>query len=290
MLNYRFSVLSGLLAGTILLTGCAGVIPPGDAPEPAHSEPTAVPAPAAMPPPDAVDNSHDPLEGFNRAMYTFNDKLDIYVLKPVAKGYRAVLPTPVRKSVSNFFSNLHEPVVILNNLLQGKLLQAVSDMGRLLTNSTIGIAGLFDAATPLGMDRHNEDFGQTLGVWGVGEGPYLVLPFFGPSNIRDGAGLIADWVAYPPNHMEETSTRDKLLLVDVIDRRAHLLDASDILEQAGGKDPYVFVREAFRQRRKHLIYDGNPPVEAPDPMLFEDDGPAPANKNKKPGPAAPQSR
>ena len=221
------------------------------------------------------DNSHDPLEGFNRAMYTFNDKLDKYALKPLAKGYRAITPTPVRKSVSNFFSNLHEPMVMLNNLLQGKPGQAASDLGRLLINSTVGIAGLFDVSTKIGLPKHNEDFGQTLAVWGVGDGPYLVLPFFGPSNLRDGVSLPVDWETYPPNHMEERSTRDKLLLVEIIDKRAQLLDASDILEQAAGRDPYVFVREASRQRRLNQIYDGNPPQAEPPPGLFEDDAPPP---------------
>ena len=233
------------------------------------------------------DNARDPLEGFNRAVYTFNDKFDRYLLKPVAKGYRTITPTPVRKGISNFFSNLHDPAIMLNNLLQGKPRQAASDLGRVLVNSTIGIAGLFDVAARMGMEKHNEDFGQTLAVWGVGEGPYLVLPFFGPSNVRDGASLPVDWETYPPNHMEEQSTRNKLLVVEVVDRRAQLLDASDILEQAGGQDPYVFVREASRQRRRSLVYDGNPPQAEPPAFLFEEDEPA----TKKPSPpGAPQSR
>ena len=228
------------------------------------------------------DNNRDPLEDFNRVMYTFNDKLDVYLLKPVAKGYRAVVPTPVSKSISNFFSNLHDPMVMLNNFLQGKPGQAASDLGRFLTNSTVGIFGLFDVATKIGLPKHSEDFGQTMAVWGVGDGPYLVLPFFGSSNLRDGPSLIVDWETYPPNHMEEHSTSDKLFLVEVVDRRAQLLDASDILEQAAGQDPYVFVREAYRQRRRSQVYDGNPPQEAPDPSLFEEDTPAPKAPSKKP--------
>ena len=234
------------------------------------------------------DTSHDPLEGFNRAMYTFNDKFDRYLLKPVAKGYRAITPKPVSKSISNFFGNLHAPGIMLNNLLQGKPGQAASDLGRFLVNSTVGIAGLFDVATKWGMQKHNEDFGQTLAVWGVGDGPYLVLPFFGPSNLRDGPSLIVDWETYPPNHMEEHSTSDKLYVVEVIDKRAQLLDASDILEQAAGRDPYVFVREASRQSRRNQIYDGNPPQAAPPPGLFEDDTPAPPAP--RPGNGASQSR
>jgi phospholipid-binding lipoprotein MlaA len=221
------------------------------------------------------DNARDPLEGFNRAMYTFNDKFDRYLLKPVARGYRAITPKPVRRSISNFFSNLHDPGIMLNNLLQGKPKQAVSDLGRVFVNSTIGIAGLFDVASKMGMEKHNEDFGQTLGKWGVGEGPYLVLPFLGPSNVRDGAALPVDWETYPPNHMEEQSTRNKLLVVEVVDKRAQYLEAGDILEQAAGQDPYIFVREAYRQRRVNQIHDGNPPQAAPPPGLFEDDEPAP---------------
>ncbi len=228
------------------------------------------------------DNAHDPLEGFNRAMYTFNDKLDKYVLKPVAKGYRVVAPAPVRKSVANFFSNLHDPVVMLNNLLQGKPEEAASDLSRFIFNSTIGIFGLFDVSSKFGLPKHNEDFGQTLAVWGVGDGPYLVLPFFGPSNMRDAPALAVDWEAYPLTHEKDSGTRDKLLLLEVIDKRSQLLDASDILEQAAGQDPYIFVREAYRQQRRNLIYDGNPPEQAPPPSLFEDDSPAPQAPVKPP--------
>ncbi|MDH5511791.1 MAG: VacJ family lipoprotein [Gammaproteobacteria bacterium] len=236
------------------------------------------------------NNNNDPLEGFNRAMYKFNEKADQYVLKPVAKGYRAITPKPVSKSISNFFSNLYDPANMLYNFFQGKPKAGLSDLGRFVFNTTFGIAGLFDVATPMGFQKHDEDFGQTLAVWGVGEGPYLVLPFFGPSNIRDGASLPVDWYTYPPNHMEEQSTRAKMFVVEVVDRRAQLLDASDILEQAGGQDPYAFVRAAFRQRRLSQIYDGNPPQPPPPPGLFEDDEPAP-NSPDKPAPGtAPQSR
>lgn len=236
------------------------------------------------------DKARDPLEGFNRAMYIFNDKFDRYLLKPVAKGYRAITPKPVRRSISNFFSNLHDPANMLNNLLQGKPKQAVSDLGRVFVNSTIGIAGLFDVAAKMGMEKHNEDFGQTLGKWGVGEGPYLVLPFFGPSNLRDGPALVVDWETYPPNHMEEQSTRNKLLVVETVDKRAQYLDAGDILEQAAGQDPYIFVREAYRQRRVNQIYDGNPPPAAPPPGLFEEDEPAPKSPAKPAPGDATQSR
>jgi phospholipid-binding lipoprotein MlaA len=255
-----------LLAGLCLvgLSACGTIQQrPGEETPPAQAEE------------EAQDNARDPLEGFNRAMYTFNDKFDRYLLKPVAKGYRAITPKPVRKGISNFFSNLHDPGVMLNNLLQGKPKQAVSDLGRVFVNSTIGIAGLFDVASKMGMEKHNEDFGQTLGKWGVGEGPYLVLPFLGPSNVRDGAALPVDWETYPPNHMEEQSTRNKMLVVEVVDKRAQYLEAGDILDQAAGQDPYIFVREAYRQRRINQIHDGNPPQAAPPPGLFEEDEPAP---------------
>lgn len=257
-----------LLAMLLLLAGCATTGQrAGDAGPPSAADQSA--------------ESNDPLEPFNRAMYTFNDKLDRYVLKPVAKGYRAVVPSPARTGVSNFFSNLHEPVVMVNDVLQGKLKHAASDLGRFLTNTTIGLFGLFDVATHFGLEHHDEDFGQTLGTWGVKSGPYLVLPFFGPSNFRDGVGLYADYELYPPSHMEEQSTAWKLYALQVIDTRARLLSAGEILEQAAGPDPYVFVREAYRQRRKNLIRDGAAvPAPAPlDPSIFEDEERLPQDKH-----------
>lgn len=227
----------------------------------------------AAAPADPVDEARDPFEGFNRAMYSFNEKFDTYLLKPVAKGYRAVVPTPARQGVSNFFSNLREPMVMLNDALQGKFKYAASDLGRFLTNSTLGVLGIFDVASRMGLEKRNEDFGQTLAVWGVGEGPYLVLPFLGPSGVRDGVGWVGDYYAYPPTHMEETSTSWKLFALDTVDTRTRYLDAGDILYEAAGDDPYVFVREAYRQRRRHLIYDGAPPATV-DPSIFEEDPPA----------------
>lgn len=238
---------------------------------------------------DQTADNDDPLESFNRAMFTFNDKLDRYFLKPVAKGYRAVVPSPARTGISNFFSNLHEPGVMVNDVLQGKFGHAASDLGRFLVNTTIGIYGLFDVATHFGLERHNEDFGQTLGKWGVGSGPYLVLPFFGPSNFRDAPSLYVDYELYPPSHMEEQSTASKLYGVEVISTRAQLLEAGDILEQAAGQDPYVFVREAYRQRRRSLIQDGGEAKPAPlDPSIFEEEAPAP--EPAEPGSPAPASR
>jgi len=223
--------------------------------------------------PADVDTTNDPLEPFNRAMYKFNEKLDTYLLKPVAKGYRTVTPVPVRQGVSNFFSNLREPIAFLNSALQGKFGDAASDLGRFVTNTTVGIFGVFDVATRVGLEKHTRDFGQTLGVWGMGEGPFLVLPFFGPSNIRDGVGLVGDYAAYPPTYEEETSTTWKLFALEVVDTRTRYLEAGDILEQAGGTDPYVFVREAYRQRRRNLIRGDAAPAPV-DPSIFEEDPPA----------------
>jgi phospholipid-binding lipoprotein MlaA len=238
---------------------------------------------------DQAADSDDPLEPFNRAMFNFNDKLDRYFLKPVAKGYRAVVPSPARTGISNFFSNLHEPGVMVNDVLQGKFKHAASDLGRFLVNTTIGIYGLFDVATHFGLEQHNEDFGQTLGKWGVGSGPYLVLPFFGSSDFRDAPSLYVDYELYPPSHMEEQSTASKLYGVEIISTRAQLLEAGDILEQAAGQDPYIFVREAYRQRRRNLIQDGVQTEPAPlDPSIFEDEAPTP--KPTEPGPPPPASR
>jgi phospholipid-binding lipoprotein MlaA len=273
-----------LLVLTAWLGACASL--PPDAPEPATpaSDATA-PESVAQAPADEKPKAtaaasedigaSDPLEGFNRAMYAFNDKLDVYVLKPVARTYREWVPDPVRKGVSNFISNLGEPIVIVNDLLQGKFQQALSDFGRFVTNTTMGLFGIFDPSTHVGLAKHNEDFGQTLGVWGVGEGPYIVWPLIGPSTFRDTGGDVADWYAYPPNYLDDKGDRNALYGVKVVDKREKLLDATDIIEQAAKEDPYVFVREAYRQRRKSLVYDGNPPREVPE-GLFEDDGPPPA--------------
>ncbi len=271
--------VSFLLAGLLALSAC------GTLPQQQQEEEAVPAAEPAAPPPSASGATRDPLEGFNRAMFRFNEKFDEYLLKPLAKGYRAVLPGFARQGIANFFSNLRDPVVAVNNVLQGKFKQAGSDLLRFAINSTLGLAGLFDPATAMGLEKHDEDFGQTLAVWGVGEGPYLVLPIFGPSTLRDGIGLAADYYLYPPTHMEETSTRDKLSATNLVSRRAQLLEASDILEQAGGEDPYVFVREFYRQRRRNQIYDGAPPMEAPSFLFDETPSPPPRAPAAAPGAA-----
>lgn len=201
---------------------------------------------------DDSEITYDPFEGFNRAIFTFNDTMDHYVLKPVAQGYDAALPKPVKTGVSNFFNNLGEPLVIINDLLQGKLIQGLSDTGRFLINSTLGIYGLFDVAKYMHLPAHNEDFGQTLGLWGVGEGPYLVLPFLGPSNIRDGVGSAAAFYTSPISQIDETNTENKLRAVKAVDTRYNLLGTLDSLEE-GALDPYAFMRDSFTQNRRHKI-------------------------------------
>lgn len=255
--------IAALVLIVTLLSGCATTR--SEVPEDGR-------APAAV----ESTSANDPLEPVNRAIYTFNEKFDRYIFKPVATGYRAVLPQPVRKGITNFFGNLREPAVMVNNVLQGKFKNAASDLGRFVTNSTLGVLGVFDVATHFGLERNNEDLGQTLAVWGIGDGPFLVLPFLGPSNLRDGIGIYGDQQLYPPIYMEEQSTAWKLYGLEAVDARARLLDAGDILEQATvGQDPYVFVREAYRQRRRSLIKDGEAATPSQlDPSIFEEDAPA----------------
>jgi phospholipid-binding lipoprotein MlaA len=209
-------------------------------------------------------NSDDPLERYNRAMFNFNDGLDQAIIKPVASGYKAVMPGFARTGVSNFFANLGDLWIGINNILQGKLGAGASDFGRFAMNTTVGILGLFDVASNAGLEKHNEDFGQTLGRWGVGSGAYVVLPFLGPSNVRDGFSLLAvDWHGDPLWYVGNVATRNELYGVRLVDTRANLLDASRLLEEAA-LDRYSYVRGAFLQRRRSLIYDGDPPRE-PDP-------------------------
>jgi len=202
----------------------------------------------------------DPLEPLNRAVYGFNDVVDRSVVRPLARGYNAVTPAPVNRGVTNFFNNLDDVRSALNNLLQFKVGRAFSTVGRVVVNSTVGVLGFIDVASNMDLPRYEEDFGQTLGVWGLGSGPYIVLPFLGPSNGRDSVGLVVDWFTDPILLVEDDAVRWGLRGLDVVDTRADLLNASRVLEQAA-LDPYAFVRDAFLQRREDQIYDGNPPFE-----------------------------
>ncbi|MEK6593813.1 MAG: VacJ family lipoprotein [Pseudomonadota bacterium] len=211
----------------------------------------------------STGNPRDPIEPFNRGVYQFNDALDKALLKPAAEAYRGVLPQFVRTGVSNFFSNINDVIVALNNLLQGKLIDAVSDVGRIVVNSTAGLLGVLDVATELGLEKHDEDFGQTLGYWGMGDGPYLVLPLLGPKNLRDTVGLIVDYKTDPITYIDPTRDRNIVQGVRIINRRSELLETSKILE-AAALDPYEFVRDAYLQRRRNLVHDGSPPPEKDD--------------------------
>ena len=211
----------------------------------------------------------DPWEGMNRKVQAFNDTADRFVLKPVAKGYRAVTPKPVRRSVGNFFSNLLTPVVALNQLLQGKPRESGSDAMRFLVNTTLGVGGLFDVSSKVGLVQHEEDFDQTYARWGVGSGPYLVLPFLGPSTVRGGVGTATGFFTNPLRYVDDRSVGVTLGALYLIDGRAQLLD----VEQLVGGDRYTFIRDAYLQRREFLINDGAVPEEDPflDDSEFEDD-------------------
>lgn len=195
----------------------------------------------------------DPLEGFNRTMFGFNDGVDTYFLKPVAKGYRYITPNFVEIGVSNFFSNILEIRSLLNSGLQAKGKKTLTHTGRFLVNSTLGVFGLIDVAQHMGMKKlDGEDFGQTLGVWGVGSGPYVVWPFFGPSTLRDTVGLPVDIYSDPNTYLGHVRTRNSFTAGKLIDTRVSLLDAEELLSG----DRYVFIRDAYLQRREFLINDG----------------------------------
>ncbi|MGH8491535.1 MAG: MlaA family lipoprotein [Moraxellaceae bacterium] len=214
----------------------------------------------------------DPWEKFNRGTYRFNDVADRYVLKPVAKGYKAITPNVVRTGITNFFINLRSPLVVMNDLLQGKVKQAGSDTARFVVNSTVGIVGLFDVGARINLPLHDEDFGQTLGVWGVPSGPFLVIPFMGPSSIRDGVGIGVDAVANPRRRLLVDEVDWILFGVDMVNSRASLLDLEDIIQG----DRYLFIRDLYLQRREYSIRDGQ--IED-DPFLddsYEDESEAPA--------------
>jgi phospholipid-binding lipoprotein MlaA len=219
---------------------------------------------AALPP-----GQHDPRDRFertNRAVYKFNDALDRHVAKPLAKSYVKITPRPVRTGVSNFFQNLSYPTVIVNDLLQGKLKSFGGDTARLVVNTTIGIGGLFDPATKMGLPAGDEDFGQTLGKWGVPPGPYVVLPIFGPSDVRDTFGFVADQFTDPKFYVNNIYWSVGLSGGTLLDLRAELLSTDDVLARAF--DPYVFVRNAYLQRREFQVKDGRPSEEV---EIFEDE-------------------
>lgn len=252
-----------LLVAGLFLAGCA-TLPPNSKPEP-----------------------RDPWERFNRATFKFNDKLDRALLRPTARAYVKVTPRFVRTGVSNFFENLETVTTLVNDALQGKMGAAGHDTARFLLNSTLGLGGLFDPATAAGIDKNDEDFGQTLGKWGVHSGPYLMMPLMGPTTVRDGLARIPDTFTDPSHYLEDDSTRYTITAVEIVDLRAGLLDLDAQLEQSF--DRYAFVRNAWMQRREFKVRDGNVEEEFLDEEAMLNEAPEPAAESADPAPEAPPS-
>ena len=237
--KHQLILLLVLLFGTGLLNGCATTSADGE---------------------DSQYVEYDPLEPMNRKIHAFNMGLDKAVLKPLAKGYKKIVPSPVRRGITNFFSNLTTPRSALNNFLQGKPKRGFNELGRFLFNSTLGLGGLFDIASRGGMERYDENFAQTLSKWGVPDGPYIVLPFWGPNMLSDAFALPVDYYSDVWTHYDNTSVRDKVWGVRAIDLRYRLLPLDSEIEDSA--DPYVKMRYAYRENRKFRIYDGDPPPDA----------------------------
>ncbi len=231
----RTNVTCGLALATLLIGGCATHKPEGG----------------------YSGAESDPWEATNRSIYAFNNVVDKATLRPLARGYRAVTPRFARVGISNFFSNLAYPGVALNALLQGKVKQSGRDLLRFGMNTTLGLGGLVDIASDAGLTANEEDFGQTLAVWGVPAGPYVQLPFLGPSTLRDAPAQFVDVFTDGQTYVDESSVRDKLRILSLVDTRYRLLSAEALLDDA--YDPYLTLREAWLQRREYVIYDGEPP-------------------------------
>ena len=210
-----------------------------------------------------AQNANDPLEGWNRAVFGFNEGLDAAVLKPVATGYKATVPELVRGGVSNVFGNIADGWSAINQLLQGKPVAAAQMTMRVATNTLFGIAGLFDVASDLGLERQQEDFGQTLGRWGLPAGPYLVWPLLGPSSLRETAAMPLDLQWRPAALSQDSAMQIGLSTLQLIDIRASLLGASRLVDDIA-LDKYVFIRDGYLSRRRSLVYDGDPP-DIPEP-------------------------
>lgn len=219
----------------------------------------------------SAEEDSDPWEGYNRAVFDFNESFDNNIMKPVAEGYRDIMPDPAERGIHNFFSNLREPFNILNNLLQFKFEDAVSDTVRFTINTTIGILGIFDVASESGIPKHDEDFGQTLAVWGVESGPYFVLPFLGPSTLRDTTGLLTEyWVGNtvevadthifdPTSEISPANAETVTDGTNMVSKRAELLEQKEMID-AASFDNYTFLRDAYLQKRENQIYDGDAPL------------------------------
>jgi len=229
----------------------------------------------------AERDPRDPFEGFNRGIYKFNEAVDEAIAKPVATAYRDVVHEEIRNRVRNFFSNIGDVFIGVNNVLQGKFFEGFEDFMRVAFNSTLGVFGINDVASDMGIEKHNEDFGQTFGRWGIAQGPYLVLPILGSSSVRDGAGTALDLYTDPLDEVRPMRARNSLIALRFTGVRADLLEASRILEQAA-LDKYVFQRDAYLQRRRNLVYDGRPPREPREPEEEEKQEQEPAKEPAQP--------
>ncbi len=212
----------------------------------------------------------DPWEGWNRKVQSFNDELDDYAMKPVAKGYRWITPSFIDTAISNVFSNINDIGVTINDLLQGKFLQSGLDGSRFLVNSTVGIGGLIDVATMIDLPKHDEDFGQTLGFWGVPTGPYLVLPFFGPSSPRGAVGLVGDAAMNPISYLGSPYISGGAFAVNTVDKRADNLGTEKIADEAATFGRYEFFKDAYIAQRKALVLDGEVPEDEDDDIILDD--------------------
>ncbi len=212
----------------------------------------------------AAPSRQDPFEPMNRALYTFHDTVDTAVVKPVAQAYIDVVPELIRTGVSNVFNNIEDLISAVNDILQGKLDKLDNDLARVLLNTAFGVGGIFDLASMVGIERGNEDFGQTFGAWGLPQGPYLFVPFFGPTTVRDGSGAIVRVMVGPVGYIGEVPLRNSLYGLGAVDLRAQALSAGAIVDTAA-LDRYLFIRNAYLQRRQYLLYDGKPPPEPEEP-------------------------
>ena len=219
-------------------------------------------------------NPRDPWEPMNRQVFAFNETFDEVAFKPVAVAYKTVTPRLVRAGVTNFFNNLGDAWSLFNNVLQGKPRASVETYFRITVNTIWGIGGVLDIATEIGVEAHPEDFGQTLGLWGLPTGPYLVLPFFGPSNVRDALATPADTFGYPVTLVNPVALRNSLAALNAVDKRANFLRAGDLLDESA-LDKYVFTRDVFLQKRRNDIFDGSPPPEDEEPLEPENSGDKP---------------
>jgi phospholipid-binding lipoprotein MlaA len=236
-------------------------------------------------PPDHKPPPQDPWESWNRGVYKVNDKLDRAIAKPIARTYVKAVPAPARTGVSNFFANLRTTTVMVNDALQGKFGAAANDLARLIVNTTVGVGGLLDPASQMGLDKNDEDFGQTLGHWGVPPGPFVEVPFFGPSDTRDGPGRIVDIFTGPTHYISNNWVSYGLYGVSFVDARAGLLSLDETLQKVF--DPYAFVRDAYLQRRAYLVSDGKVTDEVlVDPGDDDTDSKAPTAPPKTPPPTA----